>query len=124
VDAPTPFEPLGLESIQIAIDYGDPGDPATVRHKDFIFDRTNQGVRQTFSTFLSPKLATAYSHSVQLHFRGDSGWFGEKLSYEKPAVRTADRTLVVSPFDLLGFLEVSGFPTAWTRRRSISPRSS
>jgi hypothetical protein len=110
VDAPTPFEPLGLESIQVAIDYGDPADPATVRHKDFIFDRTNQGVRQTFTTFLSPKLATAYSHSVQLHFRGDSGWFGEKLSYEKPAVRTADRTLVVSPFDLLGFLEVSVFP--------------
>lgn len=110
VDAPTPFEPLGLESIQVSIDYGDPGDAATVRHKDFIFDRTNEGARQTFTTFLSPKLATAYSHSVQFHFRGDSGWFGEKLSYEKPAVRTADRTLVVSPFDLLGFLEVSVFP--------------
>jgi hypothetical protein len=107
VDAPVDYARVGLNSINVAIDYGDPNDPASMRHEDLIFDPTTPA-RATFATFVSPMLESAYSASRQFHFDATqgSGWRGEKLSYELPPVETLDRTLVVTPHEHLGFLEV------------------
>jgi hypothetical protein len=109
VDAPIDFARIGLISAQVAIDYGDANDPASMKHNDMIFDR-NKHDRQVFTTFLSPDLATGYEVSIQYHFDAQSDWVGEHLSYEIPAHQTTDRTLVLSPHDLLGFLEIAIFP--------------
>jgi hypothetical protein len=109
VDAPIDFERIGLTSAQVGIDYGDPGDRRSMKHKDFIFDQ-NAPSRQSFTTFMSPDLASAYSYGVQFHFNPNSGWDGEKLTYEIPVDNTLDRTLVVTPFDHMGFLEIEVVP--------------
>ena len=107
VDAPVDYARIGLNAIQVAVDYGNPDDPASLRHKDLTFDR-NSATRATFSTFLSPALDVAYRASKQFHFDSEqgSGWQGEKLTYEIPAADTIDRTLMVTPHEHLGFLEV------------------
>ncbi len=107
VDAPVDYARVGLNSINVAIDYGDPNNPVSMKHEDLIFDAASP-TRATFATFVSPDLESAYSVSRQFHFDAvqGSGWRGERLSYELPAVDTVDRTLVVTPHEHLGFLEV------------------
>ncbi|MCO6419644.1 hypothetical protein JYK14_26260 [Siccirubricoccus sp. KC 17139] len=106
VDAPIDFGRIGMVSAQLAIDYGDPGAPATVKHADMVFDPAHPEQKK-FTTFMSPALATAYRVAEQFHFAPDAGWDGEKLSYEMPPRDTADRTLVVTPHGVLGFHEVT-----------------
>jgi hypothetical protein len=143
VEAPVAYDRIGLSSIQVALDYGDPGAPASMKHDDMIFEAANPG-RRSFTTFMSPALATAYRVSEQYHFRDDAGWDAEHTSYERPARDTADRTLVVNPHDMLGFLEVQVMPhridpgaveridvelsvtdpaTGWVARRTITLRA-
>lgn len=109
VDAPIDFARIGLISVQVAIDYGDPDDRASMKHADMIFDRNNHD-RQVFTTFMSPDMATGYNAGIQYHFDGASDWIGERLTYEIPARPTTDRTLVLTPFEMLGFLEIGIFP--------------
>ena len=107
VDAPVDYARVGLNSINVAIDYGDPGNMASMKHEDLIFD-ANSPKRATFATFVSPSLESAYTASRQFHFDAEpgSGWRGEKLSYELPPIETLDRTMLVTPHEHLGFLEV------------------
>ena len=53
---------------------------------------------------------TSYRYSVQFHFDPNSDWQGEKFSYELPPKTTEDRTLLLNPFEMIGFLEVRVFP--------------
>ncbi|MCP8937642.1 hypothetical protein NK718_03885 [Alsobacter sp. SYSU M60028] len=109
VDAPIDYARIGLLSAQVSIDYGDPDDPASLKHKDFVFDRASP-TRNAFTTFMSPDLASGYRYSVQYQFDPNAGWDGEKLSYEIPPVDTTDRTQTVLPQNMLGFLEISVLP--------------
>lgn len=107
VDAPVDYARVGLNSINVAIDYGDPQNRVSMKHEDLIFDPASPA-RATFATFVSPALESAYTVGRQFHFDAEqgSGWRGEKLSYELPDAETIDRTLVVTPHEHLGFLEV------------------
>jgi hypothetical protein len=111
IEAETPFDfaKIGLASAQVSIDYGDPADPATLKHADFVFDAAHPGP-QVFETTLAPDLDSSYRHSVQYHFSPDSDWKGDRFSYELPPRRTEDRTLLLNPFEYLGFLEVEVLP--------------
>ena len=109
VDAPIDFARIGLISAQVAIDYGDPDDRASIKHNDMTFDR-NKHDRQTFTTFVSPDMASGYNVDIQYHFDAQSDWVGEHLSYEIPTREVTDRTLVLAPHDLVGFLEIAIFP--------------
>jgi outer membrane biosynthesis protein TonB len=100
---------IGLASAHVAIDYGDPSDPPTHRHEDFIFDPTNTASRR-FQFFLNNRLETTYRYSVDFHFNPQSGWDGTRFSYHIPPQLTADRTLFINPYAHLGFLEVRIFP--------------
>ena len=109
IEAPVDFESLGLASAQVALDYGNPSDPATLKHGDFVFDGTNQDPRR-FEVFMNESLDTSYRYSVQYHFDPQSGWEGRKFSYEPAQVQTEDRTVLLNPFEHLGFLEVQVQP--------------
>jgi hypothetical protein len=105
IDAPINFESIGLTSAQLSLDYGDPSDPATLKHGDFVFDATNKDPRM-FEVFMNEALDTSYHYGVQYHFDPLSGWEGGKFSYEPPPEQTEDRTLLLNPYEHLGFLEV------------------
>jgi hypothetical protein len=109
LDAPIDFQRIGLTSAQVAIDYGDPADPATLKHGDFTFDADNHA-EQKFEVFMNDRHDTEYRFSTQWHFDPGSDWQANRFTYELPARSTEDRTLLLNPFDQLGFLEVKVFP--------------
>lgn len=110
VEAPFDFERIGLTSAQVALDYGNPADPATLKHGDLVLDRTDKGPKR-FEVFMNKRLDTDYQKSVQFHFDPQSGWQASRFSYELPVTRTEDRTLILNPHENLGFLEIQVEPT-------------
>ncbi|WP_242050462.1 hypothetical protein [Oculatella sp. FACHB-28] len=109
VDAPVDLERLGLTAIDVALDYGSAEDPATLRHKDFTFDR-NSPREQSYSFFMNRALDLGYHYQVQYHFDPLSGWDGNAFSYEFASRPTQDRTLLINPFNDFGFLEIKVLP--------------
>ena len=111
VDVATPvdFQRIGLFASDVAIDYGDPANAQDHRHAEFRLTAADPGPKR-FSTFLNAAHDIDFQTTVQHHFDANSGWIGEKLSYEIPARSQTDRTLKVDPADDLGFLELSIFP--------------
>lgn len=105
-DAPFDFDRIGLTSAQVALDYGE--GPAR-KHKDFQFDKEDPAEKK-WEVFMVAPTATAYESQVQFHFSPDSGWEGEKFSYELPRTTTEDRTLLLNPHDHIGFLDVQLVP--------------
>ena len=108
VEAPIDFARIGLRSAQLALDYGTPADEDH-RHADFLFEPEDQADKR-FETFLNDRRDTTYRYAVQYHFDPGSGWDGRRFSYELPPRQTEDRTLLLNPFENLGFLEVGVFP--------------
>jgi len=113
VESPFDRERIGLASAHVQLDYGgqDNGSP---KHKDFVIDK-NTAEKLDWKVKMIPGI-TNYNYQVQYHFDPDSPWEGEKLSYNLPAITTEDRTLMVHPFDRLGFLEIEVSPSLidWT----------
>jgi len=109
MEAPIDFQKIGLKSAQVALDYGTPQDEANHKHGDFIFDPQNNTPKK-FEVFMNTARDTSYLHSTQFHFDPNSGWDGQRFSYEVAATRTEDRTLFLNPFENIGFLEVQVFP--------------
>lgn len=107
-EAQLDFARIGLTSAQAAIDYGKPSDADHV-HKDFVFRPGDTGPK-AFSAFLNAKHETEYTVVKEFSFDPGSGWEGAESNYSFPAERTADRALVVSPYDQLDFLEISIVP--------------
>ncbi len=108
-DAPVDFDQIGLTSAHVSLDYGDPAQPATLKHTDFVFE-PDDNEEKKFEVFMSRNLDTAYRCQVQYHFNPQSGWDGERFTYELPPASVEDRTLLINPFEHIGFLEVRVFP--------------
>ena len=109
VEAPIAFEPVGLIKTDVAIEYGKPSEPITLKHKDVSFRPTGEKVEKA-SFFLNSQLDLDYRYQTQYHFDPLSGWDGEKISYDLPTISTLDRTLLINPFRDFGFLEVKVIP--------------
>jgi hypothetical protein len=109
IDAPIDFQRIGLNSAQVALDYGTPADAANHKHGDFIFDAQNNAQKK-FEVFMNARHDTTYSYTTQYHFNPGSDWEGTMFSYELPPKQTEDRTLLLNPFEALGFLEIRVFP--------------
>jgi hypothetical protein len=103
------FAKIGLFSTDVMIDYGDAADPQNHRHKEFQLTPADPGPKR-FETFLNASHEISFRAGFQHHFDANSGWIGEKLTYEIPPRPTTDRTLNVDPGDDLGFLELQIFP--------------
>src|SRR4029453_1064212 len=93
----------------VAIDYGDPANAQDHRHAEFRLTAADPGPKR-FSTFLNAAHDIDFRVGVQHHCDANSGWIGEKLSYEIPPRPETDRTLNIDPADDLGFLELAIFP--------------
>lgn len=111
VDIVTPvdFARIGLFSSDVMIEYGDPADAANHKRQEFQLTAADRGPKQ-FAAFLNAKHELAFKVGFQHHFDANSGWIGERLTYEIPPRESADRTLNVDPADDLGFLELEVFP--------------
>ena len=111
VEASTPidFAKIGLSSTQVALDYGDPADPRNHKHGDFVFASGDPGPKE-FRVFLNDKRDIDYAVETQYHFDPQSGWAGDRFSYEVPKVRTQDRTLFVNPYEHVEFKEITIVP--------------
>jgi hypothetical protein len=111
VDIATPvdFAKIGLFSTDVAIDYGNAADPQNHRHQEFRLTAADPGPKR-FETFLNATRDLAFRQSFQHHFDADSGWIGEKLTYDIPEQESTDRTMNVDPGNDLGFLELQVFP--------------
>ena len=100
------FESLGLSAVDVSIDYGNDDDEDHIKHKDFRFQANGENEGKV-SFFLNRALDLHYSLTTQYHFDPLSGWEGEKISYEIPKRLTMDRTLMVNPFNDLGFMKIN-----------------
>ena len=109
MEAPVDFPAIGLNSAHLSIDYGDPEDPEGHKHGDFVFDKDDTAEKK-FEVFMNARYDTAYNYQVQYHFDPASGWEGETYSYDLPVKTTEDRTLLVNPFENIGFLNIKVFP--------------
>ncbi len=109
VDAPIDFARIGLTSAQVALDYGSTDNPATLKHGDFSFD-ANSPQSRAFKVFMNDTHDLDYRQQVQFHFNPGAGWEGHRFSYNLPAERTSDRTLLVNPFEHFAFLGVQIVP--------------
>jgi hypothetical protein len=109
IATPVDFAKIGLFSTDVMIDYGDVADPQNHRHREFRLTATDPGPKR-FETFLNASREISFRAGFQHHFDADSGWIGEKLSYEIAPKETTDRTLNVDPGNDLGFLELQIFP--------------
>lgn len=120
VEPPEDFGQIGLRSAQVALDYGAADDPATIKHKDMVFDPDHPD-SQSFEVFVNSRLDLDYRNTVQYHFSTTSGWEGSSFSYELPPATTADRTIVLTPHEHIGFLSVDvvGSRVDWSVMDSI-----
>lgn len=120
VSVETPFDKkrIGLASAHVKLQYGKPGSPDR-KFKDFVIDETSPE-KLDWLVKMTPGMLD-YSQQIQFHFDPDSDWIGEQQSYELPEVMTEDRTLLVHPFDHLGFLEIEVSPSLvdWTVVSSV-----
>jgi hypothetical protein len=107
--SPADFARIGLFSSDVRIDYGDPADPQNHRVGEFRLTAADRGPKR-FETFLNAARDISFRVGLQHHFDANSGWIGEKLTYELPTREATDRTLKVDPGDDLGFLELQIFP--------------
>lgn len=108
VDPPDDFASIGLRSAQVSLDYGDPANPAELKHKDMRFEAAPGAAvpSQTMEVFVNSAMDLDYRQQVQYHFATNSGWEGSSFSYDLPAGTTEDRTLVLVPHENIGFLSV------------------
>src|SRR5262245_39443916 len=108
MDAPFDFGKIGLTSAQLSLDYGAAGSPEH-KHGDFTFDAQHLEQKK-FEVFMNSRRDTSYTVRTQYHFSPDTDWEGQKFSYELPPQMTEDRTLLINPYEDLGFLEIKVFP--------------
>jgi hypothetical protein len=104
-EAPIDFARIGLQSLQVSLDYGNPNDATDHKHGDFVFDSAHKEPRK-FEVFMNKSRDTSYRYKVQYHFDPLSEWEGSAFSYETPEKVTEDRTLLLNPFNDIGFLEI------------------
>jgi hypothetical protein len=105
VNPPKDFAGIGLLSAHVAVDYGDPFDPAHLKHAEFIFDPSHQ-TTQIWQAYEGLIQQTQFSYTVDYKFDPESGWEGEQTAYTLPTVTTENRVLNLDPYEFLGFTQV------------------
>ncbi|MFD4959726.1 hypothetical protein [Microbacterium sp. NPDC058389] len=106
VDPPTDFAAIGLRTAQVSLDYGDPAQPATLKHHEVTFEAADTEP-DVWQVFLDQGLDLGYRAGIQFHFDPASDWKGATFAYEVPPARTEDRSLVLNAHEHVGFLEVA-----------------
>jgi len=103
------FSSIGLAAAELAVEYGRDTDASNIKRKDFRFAAGGESSGRA-SFFVNASKDLDYAVSGQYHFDPGSDWTGEKFSYEIEQYRTSDRTLLVNPYNELGFLKIRIVP--------------
>lgn len=109
-EVPLDMSRIALRSVNVALDYGDPADPENHRHTDLVFDAATPGP-QAWEVFVNKALDLEYTPRIEYNFDPQSDWQGQQHSYVVEPGPTSDRSLLLNPYDHMGFLEVSVLPT-------------
>ena len=112
VTAEVPFDmaKIGLRSINVSLDYGDPADPENHKHGDLIFDASTAQT-QTWEVHVNNALDLGYTPRIEYNFDPQSDWQGEQTSYTVEPGWTQDRSLTLNPYAQLGFTSVQVLPS-------------
>ena len=109
VSLTTAFEPIGLQSVAVALDYGDASHPQKHRHDDFVFDAARTAP-QTWVVPIAKDYDLTYRPRIEYHFDPMSGWDAENSEVVVDPGPTEDRTLQLDPTQHVGFLQVEVRP--------------
>jgi hypothetical protein len=109
VNPPHDFTGIGLLAAHVAIDYGDPANPAGLKHGEFLFDPTHM-TQQVWQVFQGQITGTQFNYTADYKFDPESDWQGEQTAYTVPVVTTEDRVLNLDPQEFLGLLKVAILP--------------
>lgn len=99
------FEPIGLQSVAVALDYSDADHPQRHRHTDLVFDATRTDP-QHWIVPIGDDYDLGYRPRIEYHFDPHSGWAAERNEVVVEPGRTEDRTLQLDPTQHVGFIEV------------------
>jgi hypothetical protein len=105
VSLTTAFEPIGLQSVAVALDYGDADHPQKHRHADLVFDATRTQP-QHWIVPIATDYDLGYRPRIEYHFDPQSGWDAEHNEVIVEPGRIEDRTLQLDPTQHVGFLQV------------------
>lgn len=105
VSLTTAFEPIGLQSVAVALDYGDADEPQKHRHTDLVFDATRTEP-QHWIVPIATDYDLGYRPRIEYHFDPQSGWDAEQNEVVIDPGRIEDRTLQLDPTQHVGFLQV------------------
>jgi hypothetical protein len=109
---PRNFNAIGLRSVHVSLDYGDPDDPDQHKHGELMFDdqSTSTMSPRTWSAYKNPDDSREFSFAVDYNFDPQAGWDGENDTYSFPATRTQNPQLTLDPFQFLTFAEIQVLP--------------
>lgn len=105
VSLTTAFEPIGLQSVAVALDYGDADHPQKHRHADLVFDAT-RAAPQHWVVPIATDYDLGYTPRIEYHFDPQSGWDAERNEIVVEPGHIEDRTLQLDPTQHVGFLQV------------------
>ena len=109
IDNPVDYAAIGLTATDVELEYGDTDEPEDLLRHDIRFRHDGERTANR-KFFLNADLDLTYRARNEFHFDAASGWEGSALSYDLPAVETADRTLMVNPHEQLDFMTVRIMP--------------
>ncbi|WP_207484890.1 hypothetical protein, partial [Microbacterium sp. SD291] len=99
------FEPIGLQSVAVGLDYGDAAHPQQHRHADLVFDATHTEP-QHWIVPIGDDYDLSYRPRIEYHFDPQSGWAAERNEVVVEPGRIVDRTLQLDPTQHVGFIDV------------------
>jgi hypothetical protein len=105
---PHDFAAIGLETVHVAIDYGNPAAP-DAKHGEFVFDATHTAAT-SWDIFEGQIHTTEYSYTADYTFDPASGWAGAQNRVQLASVTTENRQLTLDPYATLGFIDVAITP--------------
>jgi hypothetical protein len=104
------FDRIGLNSVQLVLDYGDPADPAH-KHEDFMFTKADPSpTTKSWKVAMANIQATSYRRQVEYNFDPQSGWEGTRFEVDIAGELTDDRRYEINPYEHLNFLEIEVRP--------------
>ncbi|MBK7820439.1 MAG: hypothetical protein IPJ61_05030 [Tessaracoccus sp.] len=109
VSLTTAFAPIGLQSVAVALDYGDARNPQKHRHADLVFDATRTAP-QHWIVPIAGDYDLGYRPRIEYHFDPQSGWAAERNEIVVEPGRIEDRTLQLDPTAYIGLLQVEVRP--------------
>ncbi|MDO8364283.1 MAG: hypothetical protein Q7V88_15435 [Actinomycetota bacterium] len=104
----TDFAAIGLQSMNLHLEYGRDTDPGGPKSTDFVFTATS-ATTMAWSPPLNAHLDAEYRYRLEYHFDPSSGWHGADVQYTIEGTST-DRRIELTPYHHLGFLDVTVQP--------------